>query len=84
LGKEFPNYTILGACNPHLAFEALGLEIGLGALLPCNVIVYIRDDGKTAVMVMDPVVALSMVGNPEMTELAGTVAEKLRRVPAAL
>jgi uncharacterized protein (DUF302 family) len=84
LQKEFRDYIILGACNPHLAYEALGLEVNLGALLPCNVVVYTRDDGKTAVMVMDPVATLGMVGNPEMTELAKTVGEKLRKVLAAL
>lgn len=84
LHKEFRDYIILGACNPHLAYEALGREIELGTLLPCNVVVYTRDDGRTAVMAMDPVAALGMVGNPEMTELADTVAEKLRKVLAAL
>lgn len=84
LQKEFRDYIILGACNPHLAYEALGLEINLGTLFPCNVVVYTRDDGKTAVMAMDPVVALGMVGNPQMTKLAEMVAEKLGRVLAAL
>ena len=84
LQKEFRDYLILGACNPALAYEALGMEINLGTLLPCNVVVYVRDDGNTAVMVMDPVVALSLIGNPEMTELAKQVAEKMQRVLAAL
>ncbi|TSK09175.1 MAG: DUF302 domain-containing protein [Geobacter sp.] len=84
LQKEFRDYTILGACNPPLAYQALNREIDLGTLLPCNVVVYTRDDGKTAVMVMDPVAALSMIGNPEMTEFAQTVAQKLERVLAAL
>jgi uncharacterized protein (DUF302 family) len=82
--KDFRNYIILGACNPNLAYEALGREIDLGTLLPCNVVVYTRDDGKTAVMIMDPVAALGLVGNPEMTGMAETVAEKLRRVLSAL
>jgi len=43
-----------------------------------------RDDGKTAVMVMDPVASLSMIGNPEITEGAKQVEEKIRRVLAAL
>lgn len=84
LQKEFRDYIILGACNPHLAYEALGREINLGTLLPCNVVVYTRDDGKTAVMVMDPVATLSVIGNPEMVELAEKVAEKMERVLAAL
>lgn len=84
LHKEFRNYTILGACNPSLAYEALGREINLGTLLPCSVVVYTRDDGKTAVLVMDPVAALSVIGNPEITEVAKQVAEKMQRVLAAL
>ncbi len=84
LQKEFRDYVILGACNPHLAYEALGQEINLGTLLPCNVVVYARDDNKTAVMVMDPVAALSMIGNPEIVKIAEQVAEKMRRVLAAL
>ena len=82
LQKEFRDYIILGACNPPLAYEALNREVDLGTLLPCNV--YVRDDGKTAVMVMDPVAALSMIGNPEMVEFAKKIAEKLERVLAAL
>lgn len=84
LQKEFRDYIILGACNPHLAYEALGREVNLGTLLPCNVVVYVRDDGKTVVMVMDPVAALSMIGNQDITEVAKLVAEKMRRVLAAL
>lgn len=84
LQKDFRDYIILGACNPPLAYEALNREVDLGTLLPCNVVVYVRDDGKTAVMVMDPVAALSMIGNPEMVEFAKKVAEKMERVMAAL
>lgn len=84
LQKEFRNYIILGACNPPLAYEALSREVNLGTLLPCNVVIYARDDGMTAVMVMDPVAALSTIGNPEITEVANHVAEKMRRVLAAL
>lgn len=84
LQKEFREYRVLGACIPQIAYEALGREVNLGALMPCNVLVYARDDGRTAVVAMDPVAALSLVGNAEMTELAGMVSDKLRRVLAAL
>lgn len=84
LGKEFRNYVILGACNPAMAYEAFGKELNIGTLLPCNVTVYDGDDGRTVVMVMDPVAALAMVGNPEMAEMAKIVKEKMERVLAAL
>lgn len=38
LGEEMPGYLILGACNPKMAWEALGMEPRVGAILPCNVI----------------------------------------------
>jgi uncharacterized protein (DUF302 family) len=47
--------TTIGACNPALAWDAFGSEINIGTLLPCNVVVYSDDDGKTVVMAMDPV-----------------------------
>ncbi len=84
LGKEFRNYVILGACNPPLAWEAFSRELNIGTLLPCNVVVYDADDGGTVVMIMDPVAALGLIGNPQVTELAGTVRAKLERVLAAL
>jgi uncharacterized protein (DUF302 family) len=84
LGKEFRNYVILGACNPALAWEAFARELNIGTLLPCNVVVYDADDGSTAVMIMDPVAALGLINNPEITGLAATVRERLERVLAAL
>ncbi|PLX78434.1 MAG: hypothetical protein C0616_14690 [Desulfuromonas sp.] len=80
LGRDFRRYIILGACNPALAWEAFGHEINIGTLLPCNVVVYSDDDGSTAVVVMDPSAALSLIGNPDITELARQVKEKLERV----
>lgn len=84
LHKDFRNYQILGACNPGLAYQAFGIEINIGTLLPCNVVVYSISEGRTVVMVMDPVTALSLVGNSQLTELAETVKQGMQRVIAAL
>jgi uncharacterized protein (DUF302 family) len=78
LGVEFPRYVILGACNPPLAHSALTEEINLGLLLPCNAVVYERD-GRVYAGVVDAVKMLSIVGRPEMEEMARQVNQKLRR-----
>ena len=46
------------------------MEINIGTMLPCNVAVYSVSDSRTVVMVMDPVATLSLVGNPQLSELA--------------
>jgi uncharacterized protein (DUF302 family) len=84
LQKEFRNYLILGACNPSLAYEFLSREIDLGTFLPCNVVVYDRDDGRTAVMAFDPVAVFALAGRPEITGYAEKAAEKLKRVIASI
>jgi uncharacterized protein (DUF302 family) len=79
LGVERGPYTILGACNPPLANEGLAAEPELGALLPCNVIVY-EDEGKTHVAAVEPETLLSVVGNEELTPIARQVRGDLESV----
>lgn len=79
LGVEREPYTILGACNPPLAREGLDAEPELGALLPCNVVVYERA-GRVHVAAVEPRVMLSVVGNEELDRIAGQVREDLGRV----
>jgi uncharacterized protein (DUF302 family) len=84
LQKEFRNYLILGACNPGLAYQAFGVEMNIGTLLPCNVAVYSLSEARTVVMIMDPVAALSIVENDKLTELAVTVKQSMQKVLASL
>ena len=76
---DFKKYTILGACNPKLAHGALQVEEELGLLLPCNVIVYEKND-KTVVSIFDPRVMTLVIENPEMKPVAEEVKNKLQRV----
>lgn len=89
LGVETKPYVILGACNPHLAHQALQVEPELGLLLPCNVIVYdngINDNGEatTTVSIVDPLLMLGMVENPALQPIAEEAHRRLRRVIAHL
>jgi uncharacterized protein (DUF302 family) len=81
LGEEMPPYLILGACNPPYAHRALGLEPELGTLLPCNVVVY-EQDGETHVSAADPVAMLSIVGNPQLDEIAAEIRARVERAVA--
>lgn len=80
LEKEMKPYKILGACNPQFAFESIQKEEQVGLFLPCNVIVYVNETGKTVVSAVDPVAMMMAVENPELTETAKKVREKLKKV----
>jgi uncharacterized protein (DUF302 family) len=79
LDIEFPNYVILGACNPPLAHKAVLAEEDVGLLLPCNVIVYDKE-GKTVVAIIRPSTAMGMIGNEALKQIATQVEAKLKEV----
>lgn len=82
LDAEFRPYTILGACNPPLAHQALQADLGIGLLLPCNVVVYDNGDGTSTVEALDPEAALSIVG--DNAAIAAVAREARRRVRAVI
>ncbi len=85
LDVDFRPYVILGACNPPLAHRALSTDLGIGLLLPCNVVVYDNGDGTSMVEVMDPEAALGIVGhNPAIAEVAREARTRLRKALDAL
>lgn len=78
LDKDMPGYKILGACNPTMAYEAIGLEPRLGAMLPCNVI--LREvDGGVEVSAIDPVASMMAVENAELPKVAAVVRDMLQK-----
>lgn len=77
---DFRPYTILGACNPALAHEALLVEDKVGLMLPCNVIVQQSGTGEVEVAAIDPVASMQSIDNPELMRAAHAVQEKLSRV----
>ncbi|EJN56962.1 DUF302 domain-containing protein [Halogranum rubrum] len=84
LDEDFRSYRILGACNPQLAHQALGEEIELGALLPCNVIIYETDDGSVTVSAVDPEQLVGIADNPALDSVAVEVHERFERVLSAI
>ena len=86
LGVDFRKYVILGACNPPLAYKTVQVDINIGLLLPCNVVIYETDDANNSVVaVIDAGAMMSVVGDKaEIIEVAKDVNEKLQKALVAI
>jgi uncharacterized protein (DUF302 family) len=80
LDVDFYNYRILGACNPHFAYQALLSEDKIGTMLPCNVIVQEQREGAVEVSAIDPIASMQAVANPALGDIALKVQSKLKKV----
>jgi uncharacterized protein (DUF302 family) len=78
LGLDMRKYIILGACSPQNAYKAILSEENIGLMLPCNVIVY-EKSSKTVLSVIRPTVAMQMIENVELQEVAQAVEEQLKK-----
>ncbi len=76
IDADMDAYTILGACNPKMAWEAIGLEPRVGAMLPCNVILRQTGEG-VEVSAIDPVASMTAIENSELKSVAGVVRDML-------
>jgi uncharacterized protein (DUF302 family) len=84
LDVDLPAYKILGACNPSLAHRALTAAPEVGLLLPCNVTVRQLEDGRIEVALIDPLMMLGVISNPELKTIADEARAKLERVARSL
>jgi uncharacterized protein (DUF302 family) len=84
INEDIRPYTILGACNPKLAFRALAAENKIGTMLPCNVVVQQIADGSIEVSAVDPAASMSAIENDTLGALALEVQDLLKQVIAAL
>jgi uncharacterized protein (DUF302 family) len=77
LDIDFQRYVIIGACNPPLAHQALSTDKSVGLMLPCNVVVYDNGDGSSTVSALNPMTAMSVVGNAGLDAMATAATAKL-------
>lgn len=87
LGKDFRRYTILGACNPPLAYAAVSADPSVGLLLPCNVTVEESGAGQSIVRLTDPLAMLGSVADGLSTEIRDVATDahaRMSRVASAL
>lgn len=80
IGEDMEQYRILGACDPSTAFSGLQEESALGALLPCNVAVYEREDGTVVVDAVDPDALLGLADNDDLEDAVEGVEDRFDRV----
>lgn len=78
LDVDMPGYRILGACNPKMAHEAVGLEPRVGAMLPREV-----EDG-IEVSAVDPIASMQAINNAKLKAVAGQVRDMLAKVVTAI
>lgn len=79
LGISYPQYTILGLCNPRLAHKAISVEPDVGLFFPCNMVVYEKAD-KVAVGIMRPTKMMDMIENEKIGAVISEVEEHLQRL----
>lgn len=77
---NFRRYVILGACNPRLAHAALSADPFIGLLLPCNVVVYERDDGDTVVSLANPRAMFKIADHRDLATIADEADSRIRTV----
>jgi uncharacterized protein (DUF302 family) len=84
LNITYKKYKILGACNPHLAHQALQAEPEIGVLLPCNIVVYEDNHDHTVISAIDPKSMFSVVGREDVAPIAEEVSRRIHRVVATI
>ena len=84
LNVDFKKYKILGACNPPYAYQALQVEEKIGTMLPCNVIVLEKEDGRIEVAAIDPIASMQAIANPQLQDTADQVQAKLKKIIESL
>ena len=71
-------YRILGACNPHLANEALKIESEVGMLMPCNIIFWDNEDKTVTISGIDAEKQLSNTKNIKLIKIGREVNRLIR------
>lgn len=84
LDVDFRPYSILGACNPPLAYRALQAAPEVGMLLPCNVTISQEEGGKILVSIVDPIMLAEFAGEGRLEDIASEAKDRLTRVAESL
>lgn len=79
IDADFHKYTVLGACNPKMAYQALQAEEHIGLMLPCNVVVQQKSESsKVEVSAINPVASMIAIKSDGLGDVAGQVESMLK------
>lgn len=73
-------YMILGACNVEFAKELFSADPDIGMLMPCNIVIYELNTGKSRIMIKDPLRVMDLISHPVAVEAAMKVKEQMEEI----
>ncbi len=79
INVDYRPYKILGACNPKFANEVLQSDPEIGLLLPCNVVIYEKEE-DIIVSMIQPLAMFSVIENADIKPIAEDVGTLLNGV----
>ena len=83
INVDMDAYRILGACNPQMAHQAIGMEPRVGVMLPCNVILR-QVEGGIEVSAIDPIASMQGIDNDQLHAVASQVRDMMSAVVAEI
>ena len=79
LDIDYNRYTVLGACNPSLANEALKIEPEVGMLMPCNIIFWENKNNSVTISGIDAEKQLGNTNNDKLIKIGRDVNALLKK-----
>lgn len=77
-GQDLPPLTILGACNPDLAYQAFTQNPDVTTFMPCNVVVRQISHDTISVEVARPTALVEPLNDDEIYAIGYEAEEKLK------
>ena len=84
LDVDLPPQVILGACRPQLAYEAIGVDPSIAAVLPCNVVVRQTGPTTTVVEAFNPDAMMGLASSGALDSVAADAKQRLTAALASL
>jgi uncharacterized protein (DUF302 family) len=78
LNLEYPQYKILGACNPLLANQALNIQSEVSMLMPCNIVIWENEDSTVTISGVDVEQQLRVTDLEDLVQIGRDVNKMLK------